>query len=85
MSSKKSFFRGFLLNLVPSVHGTQCLKITEKVSFYNISSDASFYGQTALPDMSILKGQKLLENAKIEKFIWDILTNFKTMCGLKSF
>ena len=69
MSSKKSFFRGFLLNLVPSVHGTQCLKITEKVSFYNIWSEASFYGQTALPDMSILKGQKLLENAKIEKFI----------------
>ena len=30
-------------------------------------------GQTVLPDMSSLKGQKLVENAKIEKLKWDIL------------
>ena len=35
---------------------------------------ASFWkGQTMLPDRSILVGQKLVENAKIEKFKWDIL------------
>ena len=35
------------------------------------------YGQTVLLDRSILKGQKLVENVKIEKFRWDILVIFK--------
>ena len=34
------------------------------------------FGQTALPDRSILIGQKLVENAKTEKFKWDIFGNF---------
>ena len=33
-------------------------------------------GQTVLPDRSILIGQKLVENARIEKFKCDILGNF---------
>ena len=37
-------------------------------------------GQTVLPDRSVLIGQKLVENAKIEKFKCDILSNFQTMC-----
>ena len=65
---------------------SQCLKITEKVSF-NIASEASYVyilsgqngaflaslwkseacGQTVLPDRSVLIGQKLVENAKIQK------------------
>ena len=37
-------------------------------------------GQTVLPDRSVLIGQKLVENAKIEKkFKCDILSNFQTM------
>ena len=32
-----------------------------------------------LPDRSILIGQKLVENAKIQKFKCDILSNFQTM------
>ena len=35
-------------------------------------------GQTVLPDMSILVGQKLTENAEIEKC--DIFSHFQTMC-----
>ena len=64
---------------------TQCLKITEKVSF-NGASEASYdyimsrqkfiknakngpfkpetYGETVLPDRSILIGQKFIKNAK---------------------
>ena len=84
---------------------TQCLKITEKVSF-DIASEASYAyilngqkfiknakncpfcrvfekseacGQTVLPDMSLLIGHKLVENAKIQKFKCDILSNFQTM------
>ena len=71
---------------------SQCLKITEKVSF-NIAREATFKyilsgqkliknakngpfwrvfakpeacGQTVLPDRSVLIGQKLVENAKIQ-------------------
>ena len=36
-------------------------------------------GQTVLPDMSILIGQKLVENAKIEKLKWDIFDDFQTL------
>ena len=35
-----------------------------------------------LPDRSVLIGQKLVENAKIEKFKCDILSNFQTLCML---
>ena len=49
---------------------TQCLKITEKVSF-NIASEASYVyilGQTVLPDMLVLKGQivEKCQNSKIQ-------------------
>ena len=37
-------------------------------------------GQTVLPDRSILKGQKMVENAKIETFKCDILSNIQTLC-----
>ena len=36
-------------------------------------------GQTVLPDWSVLIGQKLVENAKIKTFQWDILGDFQTM------
>ena len=36
-------------------------------------------GQIVLPDRSVLMGQKLVENAKIQKFNCDILSNFQTM------
>ena len=37
-------------------------------------------GQTVLPDGSILIGQKLVENAQIQKLKCDILSNLQTMC-----
>ena len=36
-------------------------------------------GQTVLPDRSVLIGQKLAENAKIQIFKCDIFSNFQTM------
>ena len=51
----------------------QCLKIVQKVAF-NFAS-----GQTVLPDRSILIGQKLTENAKIQ-FTWDHFGQFQTLC-----
>ena len=35
--------------------------------------------QTVLLDRSVLKGQKLVENAKIQKFKCDIFSNFQTL------
>ena len=46
---------------------TQCLKITEKVSF-NIASEASY--------VYILSGQKLIKNAKNGPF-WRVFENLK--------
>ena len=51
----------------------------------NWSILASFWkpeacGQTVLPDRSILIGQKIVENVKIEKSKCDILSNFQTLC-----
>jgi len=40
-------------------------------------------GQTILPDKSILLGQKLVENAKIQKFKCYILSNFQTFAVFK--
>ena len=40
--------------------------------------DFTACNQTVLPDMSILKGQKLMGTAKIEKFYLKILGNFQT-------
>ena len=39
-------------------------------------------GQTELSDSSVLIGQKLVENAKIEKFKCDILGDFQTLCSM---
>ena len=40
-------------------------------------------GQTVLPDRSILIGQKLVENAKIENLKCDILGDFQTMWSVE--
>ena len=37
-------------------------------------------GHTELPDMSVLIGQNLAENAKIEKFKCGIFGDFQTLC-----
>ena len=37
-----------------------------------LKTEACRCGQTVLPDMSVLIGQKLVENAKVEKFKWNI-------------
>ena len=34
--------------------------------------------------LRILKGQKLMENAKIENFNWDFLGDFQTLCKLQN-
>ena len=44
--------------------------------FWRVFEKSEACGQTVLPDMAVLIGQKLVENAKIKKFKCDILSNF---------
>ena len=74
----------------------QQINIASKASYVYILSGqkwsilASFWkpeacGQTVLPDRSVLIGQKVVENAKIEKFKCDILGDFQTLCTVSLF
>ena len=47
-------------------------------------SELRAYGQIVLPDRSLLIGQKLVENAKIEKFKCDILRGQKFIKNAKN-
>ena len=47
------------------------------VHFSKFLENLKLWGQTVLPDRSILIGQKLVENVKIVKFKWDHLSNFE--------
>ena len=57
------------------------LKNAKNGPIWPVFANLKACGQTVLPDRSVLKGQKLLENAKIQKFKWDIiLGDFQTLC-----
>ena len=55
----------------------KCQKWSNLESFWKTEA----CGQTELPDRSVLIGQKLVENVKIQKFKWDILGDFQTLCS----
>ena len=40
-------------------------------------------GQRVLPNRSFFIGQKLMENAKVEKYKWDIMSDFQTLWWLR--
>ena len=56
----------------------KCQKLSILASFWKPGACA----QTVLPDRSVLKGQKLVENAKIQIIKCYILSNFETMCRM---
>ena len=49
------------------------LKVVDLASFWNPEAG----GQLVIPDRSLLIGQKLVENTKIEKFKWGFLNGQK--------
>ena len=55
----------------------KCQKWSILASFWKSAA----CGQIALPDRSLLIRYKLVENAKISNFKWDILGNFQTLCN----
>ena len=59
--------------------GQKFIKNAKNYKFGEFFKKREACGQTLLPDRSVLIGQKLVENAKIQKFKCDILSNFQTM------
>ena len=55
------------------------IKKCQKWSIMASFCKAEAYGQIVLPERLLLKRQKLVDNAKIEKGKCDILVDFKTM------
>ena len=53
-------------------------KIVNLASFWKTEA----CGQIAIPDRSTIIRQKMVENAKIEKFKWDFLGDFQTQCTI---
>ena len=60
--------------------GQKLIKNAKNAPFWRVFEKPEACGQTVLPDRSVLIGQKLVENAKIQKFKCDILGDFQTMC-----
>ena len=58
--------------------GQKFIKDVKNAPFSEFFKKREACGQTVLPDRSILIGQKLVENAKIKKFKWNILDDFQT-------
>ena len=79
ITEKVSFNIASEASYVYILSGQKLIENAKNGPFRNIS--ASFckpdaWGQTVLPDRSVLIGQKMVENAKFEKFKCDILSNF---------
>ena len=61
------------------LNGQKLIKNAKNGPFWRVFAKPEACGQTVLPDRSVLIGQKLVENAKIQKFKCDILSNFRTL------
>ena len=51
---------------------TKVIENAKNSQFWQVFNKPDTFGQIVLPDMSILIGQKLMKNAKFEKFKCDI-------------
>ena len=56
------------------------LKNDKNCPSWRVFENPKACGQTVLPDRSLTMGQKLVENAKIQNFKCDTLSNFQTLC-----
>ena len=77
ITEKVSFNIASEASYVYILSGQKFIKNAKNGSFWRVPEAC---GQTELPDRSVLIGQKMKENAKIEKFKCDILGDFQTLC-----
>ena len=79
MKEKVSFNIASEASYVYILKGQKLIKNAKKWSILASYWKPEACGQIVLPDMSVLIGQKMVENAKIQKFKCDILSNFQTL------
>ena len=79
ITEKVSFNIASEASYVYILSGQKLIKNAQKWSILASLWKHEGCGQTVLPDRSVLIGQTLVENAKIQKFKCDILSNFQTM------
>ena len=75
---KVSFNIASVANYVYILSGQKIIKNAKKWSILATFWKLDAFGQTVLPDRSVLIGQKLVEMPKFKK--WDILNNFQIVC-----
>ena len=80
ITEKVSFNIASEASYVYLLSGQKLIKNAKKGSILASFWKPESCGQTVLPDRSILIGQKMVENVKIQKLLCDILSNFQTMC-----
>ena len=80
MTEKVSFNIASEASYVYILSGQKLIKNAKNGPFWRVFEKLDACSQTVLPDRSVLLGQKLVENAKIQKFKCNILSNFQTMC-----
>ena len=79
ITEKVSFNIASEASYVYILSGQKLIKNAKNGPFWRIFWKPEACGQTVLPDRSVLIGQKLVENAKIQKSKCDILRNFQTI------
>ena len=83
MTEKVSFNIASKASYVYILNRQKLIKNAKKWSILASFWKPEACGQTVLPDRSVLIGQKMVENAKIQKFKCDILGDFQTMWTFK--
>ena len=69
---RKSLIRHCVRSELYIFSGQKLIKNAKNGPFWRVFIKPEACGQTVLPDRSVLIGQKLVENAKIQKFKYDI-------------
>ena len=67
ITEKVSFNIASEASYVYILSGQKLIKNAKNGPFWRVFEKPKVCGQTVLPDRSVLKGQKLVENAKIKK------------------
>ena len=79
ITEKVSFNIASEASYVYILSGQKLIKNAKNGPIWRVFWKSEACGQTVLPNRSVLIGQNLVENAKIEKFKCDILGDFQTL------
>ena len=84
ITEKVSFNIASRASYIYNLNGQKFIENAQKWSILATFWKPEPYGQTVLPDRSLLIGKKLLKNAKFENLKCDIFGDFQPLCLKKS-